>query len=216
MFICMTMPFHSMRWYSYSKYSIFEVLKIQLVATSDAMLIESGYVIANHRSFTDFALDPFLADAAVIGRRAAFIGVFWNSLIGYLDNRIIWFVRGKETRSELFRRVKQHFSRKQRILFFPEGSRMSYTHLASSEDVKTHLKYGLLKEIYLDKIYPVQIQISSNKETVFNEKTIHFQPGVLVKTHRSIAIDPKDYDTESKFYDAIASEWYNAWVKTHT
>ena len=205
-----------MRWYAYCKYLTFDIWKIKLNLTSDEPLIERGYMLANHRTFADFAIDPFLADSAIVGRRLAFFAVFWPTMLGYPEQRIFSFVRGKETRSALFQRIKKHFALRNRILFFPEGTRLKYTHLSSKDDVKTYLKYGLLKEIYLDKTHPVQIQISSNKELVFNEKKFHIQYGVPVRTHRTKAIYPTNYATEAEFYDAIASEWYNAWLKTHT
>jgi hypothetical protein len=215
MCIFLTMPFHTMRWYAYAKYVALDVLKIKLSLTSDEPLIETGYILANHRSWTDFCLDPFLADSAIIGRRIVVFAVFWNVMIGYPDNRIFSFVRGKETRTQLFHRIKQHFALRNRILFFPEGTRMKYTHLSGKDDVKLHLKYGLLKEIYYDKTYPVQIQISNNKELVMNEKKFHIQFDVPIRTHRTKAIYPANYATEAEFYDAIANEWYNAWLKTH-
>ena len=218
MLLVLTMPFHNVRWTQYSKHIIFDVWKVKLQLTSDAPLIETGYMLANHRSFTDFAFDPLIADSTVTGRRAAFMAVFWCSILGYgyPEHRIFSFVRGKENRQELFQRVKKHLTLRSRILFFPEGTRLKYTHLSSKDEVKTYLKYGLLKEIYYDKTYPVQIHISSNKEQVFNEKKLHIQYNVPVKTHRTKAIHPADYTTESDFYDAIATEWYNAWLKTHT
>lgn len=211
----LTMPFHTMRWYAFAKYSIFDVCKIKLSLTSDEPLIETGYMLANHRSWTDFCLDPLIADSAIIGRRFAFLAVFWNTMLGYPENRIFSFVVGKETRTQLFQRIKKHFTLRNRILFFPEGTRMKYTHLSCKDDVKLYLKYGLLKEIYYDKTYPVQIQISNNKELVMNEKKFHIQYGVPVRTHRTKVIYPTNYATEAEFYDAIAAEWYNAWLKTH-
>ena len=215
MCIFFTIPFHSMRWYTYTKYLAFDTLKIKLSITSDEQLIKHGYILANHRSFTDFGIDPLLADSAIIGRRLACIIMFWNVMIGYADNRIFSFVRGKETRSELFHRIKKHFALRNRILFFPEGTRLKYTNLSSKEELKSYLKYGILKEIYYDKAYPVQIQISSNKELVINEHKLYVNYGDNVKTHRTRAIYPTNYDTENDFYDAIATEWYDAWVKTH-
>lgn len=215
MVLVFTMPFHNIRWHKYAKYEFFDVWKVKLHLTSDAPLIETGYMLANHRSFADFAIDPVIADSAIIGRRMAFYAVFWWTILGYPEHRIFSFIRGKESRHELFQRIKKHMILRSRILFFPEGTRMKYTHLSSTEELKTYLKYGLLKEIYYDKTYPVQIQISSNKELVFNEKKLHIQYGVPVKTHRTKAIYPKDYESEQEFYDAITVEWYNAWVTTH-
>ena len=92
---------------------------------------------------------------------------------------------------------------------------MKYTHLASSDEVKTYLKYGILKCIYEDKAYPVQLQISNDKEIVLCEKTLVVNHGTRVHTHRSKSIHPKDFKTEAEFYDEIAKIWYECWVKIH-
>ncbi len=215
MVLFFTMPFHKIRWYEYAKYIVFDVLKIKLYKTNDIALIDTGYILANHRSWFDFALDPLLADSAIVGRRLAYIPVIWGALLGITERRFFWFIRGKENRTELFLRIKNHLSIRKRILFFPEGTRMKYTQLSSPDEVKTYLKYGILKEIYRDKMYPIQIQISSNKELVFNEKKLHIKHGIEVRTHRTKAIYPMDYESEQEFYNEIAKEWYNAWVATH-
>lgn len=215
MFFVITSPFHSIRWSQYTEYYLFTHMGIKLKLTCDEPLIESGFIIANHRSFMDFTLDSFLSKAAVVGRWMAIVVNFWYALFGHMEHRIIGFSRGKEKRHELFQRIKKHFALRSRILFFPEGTRCRYTHLASKEDVKTHLKYGLLKEIYYDKTYPVQIQISNNKEVALDEKKLRINHGTHINTHRTKSIHPKDYNSETDFYDAIAVEWYNAWKITH-
>jgi hypothetical protein len=186
--------------------------------TADEPLIETGYVLANHRCWLDFAIDPLLANSCIFGRRMGFICVFFWSYLGYLDDIIISFKRGKEQRNELFNRINQHILQHKtykRMLIWPEGTRLKYTHLSSSEDVKTYLKYGMLKSIYEDKELPVQLQISNNKENVLNEKRLHIQYDVRVNTHRSKSIHPKDFATEQDFYDEIARVWYDCWIKTH-
>jgi hypothetical protein len=73
----------------------------------------------------------------------------------------------------------------------------------------------MLKSIYEDNDLPVQIQISSNKEYVFDEKKMHIKYYVDVHTHRSKSIYPKDFATEQAFYDEIARVWYDCWVIAH-
>ncbi len=215
MCLVFTMPFHNVRWTQYAHHIIFNRLNVKIHSTSDEVLIEKGFILANHRTFTDFVLDPFISGSAVIGRRMGFFAVFWCSILGIPEHRIFMFIRGKEKRDVLFQRMKKHFLLRSRLLFFPEGTRCRYTHLASKDDVKTHIKYGLLKEIYYDKTYPVQLQISNNKEVIFDEKNMIVNYGVHINTHRTKSIHPKDFATEADFYDAIAVEWYNAWKITH-
>lgn len=214
--LLITKPFHNFNCQSLSEITT-NNLRIKLNASSAAPLIEQGYILANHRSFFDFTFDTMISRGTIVGRREAFWAVCFFACLGYLDNRIVIFTRGAETRQELFSRLKQHMgiTKYKRILFFPEGTRLKYTQLNSADDVKTYLKYGLLKCIYEDKQFPVQLQISNNKELVFDEKRLHIHYGVHVNTHRSKPIYPKDYATEQLFYDEIAAVWYECWKITH-
>lgn len=216
-FIILIKPFHSIDFQTYITYVINTVLQVKQRISADAVLIEQGYILANHRSWTDFVFDTMMSQGSIIGRREAFWAVWFSYCLGYLDNRTVSFTRGAETRQELFTRIKQHMgiTKYKRILFFPEGTRLKYTHLGSPDDVKTYLKYGMLKCIYEDKQFPVQLQISNNKEVLVDEKRLHIQYGVHVNTHRSKPIYPKDYATEQLFYDEIAAVWYECWKITH-
>ncbi len=216
--ILLTKPFNNWTWHKYAEHFIKNVCGIRHTMTADEPLIEAGYVLANHRSWFDFAIDPYLASSCIMGRNMGFIAVFFFSLLGYIDDIIVCFSRGSETRFELFSRIKQHIKNhktRNRILIWPEGTRLKYTCLASSEDVKSYLKYGMLKCIYEDKEFPVQLQISNNKEFVIDEKRMLVQCGVRCSTHRSKSIHPNDFATEQAFYDEIARVWYECYVKTH-
>jgi hypothetical protein len=214
--VLITKPFHSIDNQKYCEYFI-KQCKIKQRISCDQSLIEQGYILANHRSWFDSPFDAFMTKASVLGRREAFLAVFFSSCLGYLDNRIISFTRGKETRQELFTRIKEHMNHTEykRILFWPEGTRLKHIHLESAEDAKSYFKFGLLKCIYEDKQFPVQLQISNNKELVLDEKRFHIQYGVSVNTHRSKSIHPKDFATEDLFYDEIAKVWYECWKITH-
>ena len=216
--ILITKPFNNWTWHKYTEHFMMNICGVKHTMTSDEALIECGYVIANHRSWMDFCIDPLLAKSCVLSRRAAIFTMIFIIYLAYIDDIFICFVRGKEKRAELFHRIKQHILQHKtykRVLIWPEGTRLKYTHLASSEDVKTYLKYGMLKSIYEDKELPVQLQISNNKENVFDEKRLHIRYGVSVHTHRSKSIHPKDFATEQEFYDEIARVWYDCWVRTH-
>jgi hypothetical protein len=216
-FIIITKPFHSVDFQRFMTYCMCNVLQVKQRISSDAQLIEQGYILANHRSWTDFVFDTMISRGTIIGRREAFWAMGFSACLGYLDKRIISFTRGAETRQELFSRIRQHMdiTKYKRILFFPEGTRLKYTQLRSADDVKTYLKYGMLKCIYEDKQFPVQLQISNNKELVLDEKRMHIQYGMPINTHRSKPIYPNDYATEQLFYDEIAAVWYECWKITH-
>jgi hypothetical protein len=217
-FLVVTKPFHSWTWHAYAERFTTTVLDIRYTITADEPLIPCGYILANHRSWTDFCLDPYVAKSCVVGRRMAFVAMNFATCLGLFDGIIISFVRGKETREQLFSRIKSHIEHNdttQRALFFPEGTRMKYTHLASADELKTYLKYGMLKCIYEDKKYPVQLQISNNKDTVCDEKKWILNHGIPVHTHRSKSIHPKDFKTDTEFYDEIAKVWYECYTLTH-
>jgi hypothetical protein len=198
-------------------YIVHCILQIKLDIQSEEPLIERGFILANHRSFTDFCLDQYIANASILGRRLAFYSVWCLTLFCRSDNRCVAFIRGKDSRRNIYEKCVKHIqtSDYKRIVVFPEGTRLTYTTLNSVDEVKKYLKHGLLKEIYIDKRFPVQIMISSNKEVVFNEKKMTINYGVNVKTHISKPIWPTDFSTETEFFDAIACQWYESWKKTH-
>ena len=74
--ILITKPFNKWTWYKYAEHSMKHILKISHTMTADEPLIETGYVLANHRSWMDFCIDPFLAKSSGLSRRMAFISVF--------------------------------------------------------------------------------------------------------------------------------------------
>jgi hypothetical protein len=198
-------------------YIIHRILRIKVDIQSDEPLIEKGFILANHRSFADFCLDQYIARASILGRRLAFYAVWCLTLFCKSENRCVMFIRGKDSRRDIYDKCVKHIQQSdyKRIVFFPEGTRLTYTTLNSVDEAKSYLKYGLLKEIYSDKRFPVQIMISSNKELVLNEKTMSINYGVQVKTNISKPIWSNDFPTEQEFYDAIACQWYDAWKKTH-
>jgi 1-acyl-sn-glycerol-3-phosphate acyltransferase len=177
-------------------------------------LIKEGYIISNHRSFFDFALDPYISKSSIIGRKEAFYSVSFSSILGLLDQRIISFSRGSTSRKNLFNIVKEHRknSKYKRILFYPEGTRKNYKKLLSANDIKNKLKLGLLKSIYeCSENLPIQLCLSSNKEYVFNQKKFSCIYGMKVNTEFSNAIYPSDFKTFENFIDKITNEWYKIW-----
>ena len=67
-------------------------------------------------------------------------------------------------------------------MLYPEGTRCKHISLKTIDDVKETIKPGLLKSIYENKSYPIQIIISTNKENCFNEKTLSINFGETIKT----------------------------------
>ena len=202
---------------SYGKYTIENFFKVKMIITKDSEYIKFGFILANHRSIFDFWIDPYLAKTIVISRRLAYIVFIFMHLFYEINYGIIMLTRGKDTRQQIYQKIKNKMKIKSnKVLFYPEGTRLRYTTLNSSDDVKSYLKYGILKEIYNDKEnFPVQLQISSNKELVIDERKFKISNNIVVKTHISKPIYPADFQTEQEFYNSIAKEWYNAWKITH-
>jgi hypothetical protein len=218
-FIVFTKPFNNWTFHTYIDHVVTNQCDIRHTLTADEPLIPCGYILANHRSWTDLILDPCIAKSSIVGRGMAVIAMNFAACLGILDGVLFILIRGKETRQELFNRVKAHIEQHKtikRMLFCPEGTRMKYKKLESADELKTYLKYGLLKSIYEDKSYPVQLQISNNKEFVIDEKKWILNRGISVHTHHSKAIYPKDFNTEAEFYDEIARVWYECYLKTHS
>ncbi len=103
--------------------------------------------------------------------------------------------------------MKRNHYYSQRILFFPEGTRKSHVKIDSVEETYKLLKPGLLKSIYEFKKLPVQLQISKNKEIVFNERKFKALYGVTVYTSFSDPIYPEDYHTFDDFYKQVCTVW---------
>jgi len=195
---------------------LYSVLDVKHTIVWNAELIDSGFILANHRCALDWALDCYITKSSSIGRRLAYIASTMMGLLIYLDGRGIVLMRGKDKRQDIYQRMLSHIeTQNKRICFWPEGTRLSYTTLSSKEDVRSYLKYGLLKEIYCGKQFPVQLCISSNKEHAFNEKLFIAKRGVSITTVISKPIHPVDFSCENDFYDEIASVWLDCWTTAY-
>ena len=107
--------------------TIYFICGIKHIKLKSEKLIDKGYILANHRSWIDFAIDPDMTKSTVIGRVEAFLAVFFATIIGLLDNRILSFSRSNVNSKTLFLKMKYHMEEKgkfsKRVLFFPEGTR---------------------------------------------------------------------------------------------
>ena len=196
---------------------MYSVLNIQHTVIWNAKLIESGFILPNHRCALDWPIDSYITKSASISRGLALVASSMLGLLIYLDGRAIVIHRGKDKRNEIYHRMLSHIeTQNKRISFWPEGTRLSYTTLNSKEEVRSYLKYGLLKEIYFGKQFPVQLCISSNKEVAFSEKRLIAKRGVPITTVISKPIHPKDFETENAFYDEIATVWLDCWNTAYT
>ena len=141
------------------------------------------------------------------------MAVLFHGMLCCVEGRAVMFFRGGETRQQLFRRMverieQSHFSR---MVVFPEGTRKSHTVLKDVNDAKQHLRMGVLKCIYENKKYPVQIIISKNKEKAIYEKRLQCER-TTITTAMGKPIYPDTFDSFEDWIDAISAEWYRLWI----
>jgi 1-acyl-sn-glycerol-3-phosphate acyltransferase len=210
-------PFVRLDYQLNGRHFVYTILGVQHQITGEK-LIDEGFILGNHRSFMDVLFDGYVGAATGISRRLVILGAPFICLLAYIDNRVIFINRGKDKRDTVYQLCVSHINQypNQRILFYPEGTRNKYTNLSSPEELKSYIKFGLLKSIYEDKQYPVQLLISNNKEIAFNEKKLSAKYGVKINTKISQAIHPKDYSTEVEFFDEIVRVWFDCYVETHS
>tara|TARA_A100001388_G_scaffold271507_1_gene250401 strand:- start:18 stop:749 length:732 start_codon:yes stop_codon:yes gene_type:complete len=197
---------------------IFSILtKYQFKQVNDEMLISSGFILCNHRSWTDFAIDQYYSSSSQTGRILAYI-VCPASLFSYFDKRAIIISR-KASSIVTFEKIIKHLNSKEtysnRVSIYPEGTRKDYSTLSDKDEIKKHIRYGLLKRIYEHKEKPVQCFISSNKELVLNEKKLTCNRGVTIKNAISKPIYPENYSSFDRFIDEICIEWFTCYKLTH-
>jgi 1-acyl-sn-glycerol-3-phosphate acyltransferase len=181
-------------------------------------LLDKGFILANHRSFTDSLYDPGVTNSAVCGRLAGYLILPMQFILGLIEKRTILINRNRD-RNENFKNIINHLELpnnyySNRILFFPEGTRKSYSSLERYECEKI-LKPGLLKSIYEYKKLPVQLLISSSKEDIINEKKLKVGFNKMIKTFISSPIYPKDYSSFNEFFTKICDEWYNSHISLY-
>ena len=213
------LPQYSDSWGYVCKLSL-NLINLKQQYISRAKLIDKGYILSNHRCFLDFSLDPVCTRSSIIGRYKPFFCMPILSFLGVLDNRLIAFKRGETSKEQIMNKINKHFNKKglfsQRVLFYPEGTRKKYKKLESPEDFKNnHLKFGLLKSIYEDKKYPVQIFMSSNKEKVIDEKKFKLSLNQTIISKTCEPIYPENFETFNDFIDNICNIWYETYNEVH-
>lgn len=196
-------------WDTNCKLFIYYLCGVRSNINNKENIIDNGYILCNHRCWFDLAYDPYITKASVVGRKQAFWLVSFSYILCKLDNRAISFTRGNTNRTSLFKLIKENLLKKKRIMYYPEGTRLSYKELNTIEEVKKILKPGLLKSIYEDNTQlPVQLCISHNKDNVINEKKLYFKYGITINTEFSKKIDPRTYTTFDEFYNDICTHWF--------
>ena len=214
--LMITIPFRQYNVPLVSRHFIYDILGVKHNIVYDSPIIEHGFLLANHRSFMDAHMDSLISNSALVNRYMVILGAPVFVLLAYLENRVIFINRGKDKRDNVYTKCVSHMLKyNTRIVIYTEGTRNSYSSLNSEDDLRNYIKFGFLKSVYEDKLYPVQLQISSNKEKAFNEKKMSLAFGVKINTRISKPIHPKDFSTETEFFNEIIRVWYDCYKTTH-
>lgn len=184
------------------------------IQVNEQPLIHKGFILCNHRSWTDFAIDQYYSKSSQTGRLLAYI-CCPVSLFNYIDGRAIIINRKSPSHITFKKLLNHNTSYSNRISIYPEGTRKNYSNLENIEQLKSYLKYGLLKRIYEHKLKPVQCFISSNKDKVLNEKKLSCRRNICIKNAISKPIHPNDFSKFEDFIHEICREWVNCWKLTH-
>ena len=185
-------------------------LNSNILYLNNNKIIESGFILANHRCSFDFIFDPHITKSSIIGRYKAVFYTFFLSILGIIENRVIpmqqIFGRGY-----IFDMTKNHLEKyttngyNKRITFYPEGARLNHTKI---EKIENCIKPGLLKSIYEYNKKSIQIIMTKNKEKVYNEFTFDVNYNVNLPIYISNEIKPSDFTTFEEFYKFVCEEWY--------
>ena len=201
-------------WSHNYNFWFFRVLGTRIKYINTTKPISTGFILANHRSFTDFAIDSLITRNIIVSRHMATLSVLPGSILSLLDGRAI-VINRTQSRTEIFQKIIDYMKTHEGpILFFPEGTRLQHTHLNSIDE--TFLKPGLLKSVYEYKKFPVQLQLSNNKEHVFNEKKGILNYGVTVNVFLSEPIYPEDFGSFDDFFKEICKQWFENWIVPST
>lgn len=160
--------------------------------------------LSNHRGISDYFIDSYITGgSSYLGRLGIIYLIPFSSLIGWIQNGIIFFRRGKIKNKDKFESMIKKKVQKYNLIVYPEGTRNLSNHSLS-------LKYGLIRCAYRQNIY-VQIVITKNKEDVWSIKKPSLKTGVTCTVYTSKVFHPKDFEDISKWCDHITTEWMKIW-----
>jgi hypothetical protein len=234
LFICFIIPFLLIPFFiifnksadilldNYLGFIINNILQVNNIKINDRKIIDKGYIIANHCSVYDIFHDVYYTKSVPVADWKILYKLPFTLSLIILCNRIFIFNRDKKNidRSKLFSNIKSKLNNIKnkeysRILFYPEGKLFKYDKLESVDELQGYLKFGLLKKIYEDQLYPVQIYITSYKTKVINEVKyiINFKKNIYSKL--SLPIYPSNFSTFEEFRDYICKKWFKYYQQTN-
>lgn len=171
--------------------------------------IEKGIILSNHVSGFDNLYDSHVTNSILIADSKI---KWYHGLYFYLQSlsgEVFIFDKTNTTRHKVYSGMNNLYRQKKnkipRMLFYPEGTRKNIDY-KTPQDLRLHIKYGLLKSIYEKKEFPVQLFISNNKEHSFVNKSFGLNYVFSIYGEK---IKPEQYETFELFIEKITSEWIN-------
>lgn len=188
--------------------SICDIMKIKFIHTKNSSPLEKkALYLANHRSWGDFFVDQVVCGgAAYLARYMVILGTPFSGLYAWIAQSTWFFNRKKGIdRNALSKHLNEQWNLRPKygLIVYPEGTRNQ-----KKEPLK--LKTGIIQMAY-ENNKPVQSVITTNKETIANEKTFSIQRSTICVTSISKPLYPKDFNTFEKFVEACRKQFQDSW-----
>ena len=191
----------------YTNFVIKYCLRTRYEIINETKRIEKGILLSNHVSGFDNLYDSHVTNSILIADSKIkwYHGLYYY--LQYLSGQVFDFDKTNTTRHKVYAGMSNLYNNKgnkiPRMLFYPEGTRKNIDY-KSSYDLSLNIKYGLLKSIYENKEYPVQLFISKNKEHSFINNSFDANYIYSIYSNR---VNPDNYKTFELFIEKITSEW---------
>lgn len=191
----------------YTNFVIKYPLRTRYKVINERKRIDHGILLSNHVSGFDNLYDSHITDAILIAdSKIKWYHAFYYYLQS-LSGQVFVFDKTDTTRHKVYTGMTNLYYQKEnkipRMLFYPEGTRKNIDY-KTKDELRSNIKYGLLKSIYESKEFPVQLFISKNKENSFVNKSFELNYVTSVYGNK---ISPENYQTFELFIEEITSEW---------
>jgi hypothetical protein len=165
-------------------------------------------VLSNHKSAADCYIDNFTLcwNGTYLSRCMVFLFMPISATYGYVTRQAYFFNRSNSNKKQIEEIVQTICCKWNKILIlYPEGTR-------NQSNKPLPLKYGVIKQLYLQKI-PLQIMNISNKDNVCNEKKFFINKGVTCNVVISQQYDPVNYDNLETFINVVTDEFNRIYLE---
>lgn len=188
-------------------------VKFRVLTDNEPLSKDPLMVLSNHRSWTDFFMDTVLTGGgSYLSRMMVVFGVpcsaFWAWLLAHT-----WFFKRQRglSREWLTDFFKEHWFRLRphaHVIVYPEGHR-------NMEKASLKLKTGCLQVAYNLK-RPVQVMITTNKESIINEKAGTINKGVVCTVATSRVLKPDGFASCEEWFTGVRELWDETWERAYS